>query len=227
VGYYAAGYTMVTFFLNLGIAYNLSLLPSLTRLRNTAGELETLFHTATAQVFAVGLPLAVGGSLLAAPIVRLLFGPGYAASAAPFAILIWAIPLNLLRDVPLMALLSAEGERWVFRVTLASAGLNLVLNVALIPAFGLIGAASATVLTEAVRMLLAAWVARGLGFHLPGPRRFVKAGLATVAMAGCLVLLPNAPVWLSVAAGGVAYLLVLAGLGGIRLGEGRQPILSV
>ena len=227
VGYYAAGYTLVTFFLNLGIAYNLSLLPSLTRLRNTAGELETLFHTATAQVFAIGLPLAVGGSLLAVPIVRLLFGPGYAASAAPFAILIWAIPLNLLRDVPLMALLSAEGERWVFRVTLISAGLNLVLNIALIPTFGLVGAASATVLTEAVRMMLAAWVARGLGFHLPGPRRFVKAGLATLAMAGCLLLLPNVPVWLSVAAGGVAYLLVLAGLGGIRLGESRQPMLSV
>jgi hypothetical protein len=143
------------------------------------------------------------------------------------AILIWAIPLNLLRDVPLMALLSAEGERWVFRVTLVSAGLNLVLNIALIPPFGLMGAASATVITEAIRMLLAAWVARGMGFHLPGPRRFVKAGLATLAMAGCLCLLPNSPVWLSVVAGGLTYLVVLAGLGGIRLGQGRQPMLSV
>ncbi len=227
VGYYAAGYTLVTFFLNLGIAYNLSLLPSLTRLRHTAADLETLFHTATAQVFAIGLPLAVGGSLLAAPIVRLLFGPGYSASAAPFAILIWAIPLNLLRDVPLMALLSAEGEHWVFRVTLASAALNLLLNIALIPHFGLVGAASATVLTEAVRMGLAAGVARRMGFHLPGPRRFVKAGAATLAMAACLKLLPNAPVWFVVPAGGLAYLVVLAGLGGIRLGAGRQPVLSV
>lgn len=227
VGYYAAGYTLVTFFLNLGIAYNLSLLPSLTRLRDMADDLERLFHTATAQVFAAGLPLAVGGSMLASRIVLLLFGAGYRDSAAPFAILIWAIPLNLLRDVPLMAVLSAQGERAVFRVTLVSAGLNLLLNIVLIPPFGLVGAASATVLTEAVRMLLAMWAARRVGFHLPGPRRFVKAGLATVAMAGCLVLLPNAPVWLSVAAGGVAYLLVLAGLGGIRLGEGRQPILSV
>jgi O-antigen/teichoic acid export membrane protein len=169
----------------------------------------------------------VGGSLLAGPIVRLLFGIGYTASAAPFAILIWAIPLNLLRDVPLMALLSAEGEHWVFRVTLASAVLNLLLNVALIPHFGLVGAASATVLTEAVRMALAAWVARRKGFHLPGPRRFVKAGVASLAMAGCLLLSPNAPVWIGVPMGGIVYLAVLTGLGGIRLGGGRKPVLSV
>ncbi len=227
VGYYAAGYTLVTFFLNLGIAYNLSLLPSLTRLRDTAVDRQALFHTATAQVFAAGLPLAVGGSLLAERIVLLLFGAGYRASAAPFAILIWAIPLNLLRDVPLMALLSAEGERAVFRVTLISAALNLALNVVLIPLWGLAGAALATVVTEAVRMLLAAWAARRVGFHLPGPRRYGKVALATLAMAGCLMALPNAPVWLAVAGGGVAYVAVLALLGGIRLDPGRRPILSV
>jgi len=156
VGYYAAGYTIVTFFLNLGIAYNLSLLPSLTRLRERKQDLEALYQTSMAQVFAVGAPAAVGGTLLAGPITAFLFGSGYAASAAPFALLIWSIPLNLLRDVPLMALLSSEGERWVFRVTLWAAVLSFALNLALIPSMGPIGAALATIMTEAVRMALAA-----------------------------------------------------------------------
>ena len=227
VGYYAAGYTLVTFFLNIGIAYNLSLLPSLTRLRGSKQELEGLYHTSLAQVFAVGVPAAVGGSLLAVPITSLLFGPGYAASAMPFALLIWSIPLNLLRDVPLMALLSSEGERWVFRVTLWAAVLNFALNIALIPSMGTLGAALATVVTEAVRMVFAAGVARSLGYHLPGVGRFMKATLATGAMAGCLLLFPGVPVYLAVPAGGAVYLLVLAGLGGIRVARGQLPALSV
>jgi len=227
VGYYAAGYTLVTFFLNIGIAYNLSLLPSLTRLRGSKQELEELYHTSLAQVFAVGVPAAVGGSLLAAQITGFLFGPGYAASAVPFALLIWSIPLNLLRDVPLMALLSSEGERWVFRVTLWAAVLNFALNIALIPSLGTLGAALATVATEAVRMVLAAGVARAHGYRLPGLSRFMKAGLATGAMAGCLLLLPGVPVYLAVPAGGAVYLVVLAGLGGIRVARGQLPALSV
>jgi len=227
VGYFAAGYTLVTFFLNLGIAYNLSLLPSLTRLRDAGQDREVLYHTSLAQVFAVGVPAAVGGALLAERITGTLFGPGYAASAAPFALLVWSIPLNLLRDVPLMALLSAEGERWVFRVTLWSATLNLALNVALIPPLGVVGAALATVSTEAVRMVLAAGVARSRGFTLPGVGRFGKATLATLAMAGCLLLLPAVPAWLAIPTGGAVYLVVLAGLGGIRVVRGQLPALSV
>jgi O-antigen/teichoic acid export membrane protein len=190
-------------------------------------ELEALYHTSLAQVFAVGVPAAVGGSLLAGGITDLLFGAGYAPSVVPFALLIWAIPLNLLRDVPLMALLSDGGERWVFRVTLWAAVLNLVLNIALIPSLGTVGAALATIITEAVRMALAAMVARSRGYRLPGPGRFTKASLATLAMAGALVALPAIPVWFAVPLGGGLYLLVLAGLGGIRMARGQTPALSV
>lgn len=227
VGYYAAGYTLVTFFLNLGIAYNLSLLPSLTRLHGSPAELTALYHTSIAQVFAVGIPAAVGGSLLAGRITGLLFGAGYAASAVPFALLVWSIPLNLLRDVPLMALLSHEGERWVLRVTFWSAVLSLALNLALIPPLGTTGAALATIVTEAVRMGLAAAAARSRGFGLPGPRRFVKASLAALGMALVLMALPAVPVWLAIPVGAAIYLAVLAGLGGIRMPRGQLPILSV
>ena len=64
VGYYAAAYALVGFVLNLGVAYGLSLLPTLTRLASDpSGELK-LYHDATAQVFAVGAPIAVGGWFL-------------------------------------------------------------------------------------------------------------------------------------------------------------------
>lgn len=227
VGYYASGYTLVTFFLNLGVAYNLSLLPSLTRLREARADQLDQYHRSLVQVFAVSLPLSLGGALLAGPIVALLFGVGFAPAAAPFALLIWCIPLNLLRDVSLMGLLSAEGEHWVFRITLWAAVLNLVLNILLIPRYGLSGAAAATVATEGFRMLFAVVVARTWGFRLPGPRRFARPLAAGAAMAAALLLLRPPTVWLGVPLGGVVYLAALTALGGVRFERGRLPALSV
>jgi hypothetical protein len=76
-------------------------------------------------------------------------------------------------------------------------------------------------------MVLAAGVARSLGYHFPSVGRFMKASLATGAMAACLLLIPGVPVYLAVPAGGAVYLVVLAGLGGIRVVRGQLPALSV
>lgn len=228
VGWYAAAYTLVTFFLNIGQAYNLSLLPALTRLRTDGESQLDLYHTALAQVSAVGLPLALGGSLVAPALVGLLYGPGYAEAALPYALLIWSVPLNLLRDVPLMALLSAGEERMVFRITLAAALLSLALNALLIPMFGLVGAATATVLTEAVRGGLAIWAARRHGLPFPGPGRFWRTLGASAAMAGVLVLgMGRVPTLVLVPTGALAYAAALWAVGGIRVARGRLPALSV
>jgi len=227
VGYYAAAYTLVAFFLNLGQAYNLSLLPALTRLRRDSGSQLALYHTALAQVFALGLPLALGGAVVADQLVPLLYGSGYLLAAAPFAILIWSVPLNLLRDVPLMALVSAGEERQVFLQTLAAALLNLGLSAALIPRYGLIGAGGATLITEAARVAVALVAARRHGLALPGADRFFRALVAGLLMLGALMLGQRLPLWSVVGLGALVYAVGLWRMGGIRLAPGRLPALTV
>ncbi len=227
VGYYTAAYTLVTFSLNLGTAYSMSLLPSLTRLGRTPVEQESLYHTAMAHVFAAGFPAAVGGCLLGPLIVGLLFGPAYREAALPFQVLIWCIPLCLLRDIPLMALMARKQEGRVLRVTAWAALLNLGLNAVLIPPWGVAGAAAASIVTEAVRMVVALVYARREGFRLVGLRRFWKAGLAGVAMGGLLVAWGTPLLWLAIPAGALAYAIALALLGGISWRPGRLPALTV
>jgi O-antigen/teichoic acid export membrane protein len=226
VGYYNAAYTLVTFFLNVGTAYSLSLLPSLTRLGSVRGEQRELYDTAMAHVFAAGLPVALGGCLLAGPIITLLFGPGYTQAAQPFQLLIWCIPLCLLRDVPLMALQAAGRENRILRVTLLAAVLNLGLNVVLIPRWGIRGAAIATLITEAVRMALALTFVGQEGFGLRWIPRFWRSILAAMAMAAALLLV-RLDLWAAILLGGLVYCLVLAVVGGIRLRRGALPALSV
>lgn len=228
VGYYAAAYTLVSFLLNMGTAYNLSLLPTLTRLGSGTPAQHALYHTSAAQVFAVAMPIAVGGFVLADPIIGLVFGARYPTSGPILALLIWSVPLLLVRSVPVVGLMAHGREDDVLRLTAWAAAGNLALNVMLIPTWGVLGAAASTVVTEVIRLALAAWYARRLGFSLTGLRRFWRAGLACGVMGAALALTPaGVPVWVRVPAGAALYGGVLFTLGGLRVRGRALPELTV
>ena len=227
VGVYAAGYTLVAFLGNLGIAYGLSLLPTLTRLQTSPKAQLDLYRTAMAQTFAVALPVAAGGFLFAPRIIDLVFGQSYAASAGVLAILIWTIPTALFRDVALTALLATGREKEVMRITGWAAALNMGLNLLLIPRYGLIGAAAATIVTEAARMLLSQRAAGVVGFRMPGPARFWRVLLAGGAMVALLLLLRPQSLLGGMVLGVLFYAGALTVVGGIRWRPRQLPELTV
>lgn len=227
VGLYAVAYTLVSFIANLGGAYFLTLLPGLTRTTAIPLDHREVYHTATAHVFAVGFPIAVGGSLLSAQIIDTVFGSGYSDSAAVLRLLVWAIPVSLLRDVPVMALLARGREDRILRLTAWAASLSILLNLLLIPPFGLIGAAVATVLTETTRMVVALAAVREYGIPVTALSRLWKAAAAAAVMALLLILFSPETLWIAVVVGAGGYLATLAMLGGISLRRGALPSLSV
>jgi O-antigen/teichoic acid export membrane protein len=227
VGHYAAGYTLISFLLNLGVAYGMALLPTMTRLGARTDQERALYHNAQAQVFAAGLPIALGGALLAVELIRQVFGLSYLPAGAALEILIWSIPLALFRNVAVAALIARNRQDQVLRTTTGSTVLNLILNVLLIPRFGILGAAWATVATELLRTVLALrFVAEeGLPFVPVGRLwRTLGSGLAMVAL---LVAVRPANLWVAIALGGVGYVAVLSLLGGVRFRRGQLPTLRV
>jgi len=227
VGYYAAAYALIGFLANLSLAYGLSLLPTLTRLGREGEERRSVFQTAYAQAFAVGLPVAAGAALLAGPIIQLVFGAEYAESALPLAIVIWSIPLGTARDINVAALLSLGEEGKVLRLTAIAATTNLILNLALIPPLGIPGAAVATLITEFLRMLLAARFATEFGFRTPGASRFWRAVLASGVMAAVVYVVRPQGLAVAIPAGAFVYGLTLTALGGVRWQRGSLPGLKV
>lgn len=227
VGQYVAAYTLISFLLNLGIAYSQSLLPTLTRLAPEPVRQQALYQTSMAQVFAAAFPIAIGGFLLAPGLIRFVFGGGYEPSTTALQILIWTVPVAFYRNVPQMALIAAGRQDRVLRITFISALLNLVLNVLVIPTYGMVGAAAATLGTEIFRTLFALAFARREGFAFPRPSRLWRTLLAGLGMAGVLYLVPAGGLWIGLTAGAGAYLLLLLLVGGIRLRKGELPALTV
>lgn len=226
VGHYAAAYTLISFFLNLGAAYTMTLLPVITRLRGDAAATRGLYDGAMAQVLAGAVPVAVGGFLVAESIITLVFGVGYGAAAVPLQILIWTIPVAVIRNVSQGALIAYGRQDQLLRTVTWAAAVNVALNLALIPRWGMAGAAAATLVTEVVRTWLAARYVAGHGLPMAGPRRFVKVLAAGAVMAAVVWWSGDRPVLVTVAIGMLCYVAALAAVGGIRFRRNAMPELT-
>ena len=221
VGLYAAAYTAISFLLNLGVTYSMSLLPPLTRLAGEPAQERQLYLASFAKVFALALPIAAGGAMLSRPLVVTLFGAPFAAAAPILAVLLGSMVITVVRDVSVVALMARKREDLLLHTVWASAGASIVLNILLVPSLGMMGAALATVLTEFVRMLLAVGFAKRLGFPLPPVMRAWRPAVATGAMVGALQLLPFTSPWVAIPVGGACYALALILTGGLRLSRAQ------
>lgn len=227
VGYYAAAYTLISLLSNLGLSYGMSLLPAMTRLGAGTPAEQAQYHTALAQIFAVCMPVSVGGCLLASSIIGMAFGDQYGASVLALQILIWSIPLSIFRNVPWSALVSRERHDLLVKAVVIGAVVNVLLNITLIPLYGMPGAAIATVITESLVGTLMLWFAAGQGLSFVPLRRLWKPVLAAAVMGLVLLAVSAASLPIALAAGIAVYALCLGLLGGIRFSRGRLPGLNV
>jgi O-antigen/teichoic acid export membrane protein len=227
VGYYAAAYTLISLVCNLGISYGMSLTPALTRLGPGSDAERSQYHTAIAQVFAVTVPISIGGALLAGSIILMAFGEQYSASVLALQILIWSVPLSICRNVPWAGLIARHREDLLLRAVAVGAAINILLNLLLIPVYGILGAAIATVITESAVGAIMLYYAAGQGLSLVELTRLWKPLVAGTVMGLGLWLTSGLLLPVALVVGVAIYAVCLALLGGIRFAKGRLPALYV
>jgi O-antigen/teichoic acid export membrane protein len=178
-----------------------------------ARRLRQLVLRGTRYTLALFVPLCVVLMALAKPILEVWLGDRYGAGAAALTILVsyWLLYGGLV--VTPGFLVGAGAARYVARIFVTAAALNLVLSIALTPALGLEGPALAT----AIPFVLAFPLMLGVGLRAGGgvgarelarqawwPAYGLGAALAGVLVGLRLLLEPETlPVVLGMAAGGV------------------------
>lgn len=93
------------------------------------------------------LPIAVGTTLLSKKILILFFGHEYGGAATALSILAWSAVFTFLGTVFYNTLLAAGNQRYNLLFTVFSTLANVLLNILLIPAFGIEGAAIASTIS--------------------------------------------------------------------------------
>jgi len=126
-----------------------SVFPSIVQLKNQDPHLyyqrvQKLFNLMSALSYAVVIPT----SFLAGPIITLLFGPSYLEAAPILLVLMWSglfVSLGVARE----AWIVTEGlAPFSLATTIVGAVCNVALNLLLIPRYGAMGAAVATLVAQ-------------------------------------------------------------------------------
>ena len=212
VGAYHASYsianrTLDVLFLWLGTAGQPALVMALER-----GGMDRLRVAAREQLstfLLVGLPAAAGVALVARPLAEVLIGEELrtaAASVTPW-IALSALLFGLTTYYFGQAFTLGKQTRRLLVAMAVPAGMNVVLNLILVPRFGVMGAAWATAASFGLGMITTMLIGRRV-MALPIPwESLARCGVATGIMALAVSRLP--------AFGGLGELMLDAGVGAI------------
>lgn len=150
------------------------------------GEARGLVHTTMWFMEAVAMGLAFGIAAVATEFVPVFFGQGYGECMSLMCVLCVIIPLICATNVIGVQYLVPSGrDRQYTASVLAGAAVNIAINLTLIPTFGAMAAAWATVTAELAVLVAQSWMAKGelgLGVCLRGAFPFVVIGSLMLAV---------------------------------------------
>jgi O-antigen/teichoic acid export membrane protein len=217
VGIYAAAYTLIMFTSTLPASLVASLEPIIYGAKEDKQRLAHLGSLAIRAVGTIALPLATA-TLLLAENVRSLVIHGYDARAATVLMILAPFLFAKFMNFPGGMLMAASGQQ-ARRATVQgiAVGLNIGVNIILIPYLGIFGAALTSVLTEwFIFVMYQTSVMRAL----PGYgewRRFGKPVLATAVMAA-FILSSKAALAAALGENRVAWLVIVPPAVGLYFG---------
>lgn len=218
VGVYGLAYTIAFNTEALSVFFQKSTLSTATALYSRDIDAYVGFLRRSVELmFFIALPVAVVGSMLAAPLIDLFGDSDFVTRGAPtLALLLIAASLRFVTGTLGQGLFASHEQRFFFRLFVATLVVNVVLNLALDSRFGAVGAGIALVCTELFGMALASWrLGSRCGYRTPA-KFLLRLLVPTAACAGVVLLLTGAQVVLVLAAAATTYLAVNMVIGPVK-----------
>lgn len=157
VSFYTTAATVSMMWLFVPNAIIKSFRPTIMELKEQGNE--TLYIRRLQQlmssIFWLSTGVAVVLSVLGKITIHILYGEAYLPAAAPLIILAWSTVFAVTTMTRSIWILSEGKNKYVKHFTFIGAVLNVLLNFALIPTIGVLGAAFATLSTEVVVCIIA------------------------------------------------------------------------
>lgn len=155
VGIYALAMRVTDPLISIVVAYVIGLYPLLcTRFEEGRKQFTQVYQEAT-RILALGIiPLAIFVSVEARNIVLLLGGQHFTAAAVVVQLLMWAMAATFFSQLAVRACMAANKERQMPYMIAVSVGTNILVNLALIPRWDVVGAGIAALASESIGLCL-------------------------------------------------------------------------
>jgi O-antigen/teichoic acid export membrane protein len=212
VGWYGVSTRLFTTLMFVPVILSTAWLPRLVAaFKESPRRLHETARRPIETVLILGLPICVVAAMTAAPVVRILFGPGFAEAAPVLVVLALVVPLMYLNIMLNQVVIAAKRQSIWTWIMAGATVVNPLFNIALIPLFqshygnGAIGAAIALWLTELLIVAVGIAVVGRRVLDTKSVWRLGRAVLAALAMAGAMYLLRPFGFVAAAAGGGLVF----------------------
>ena len=207
VGWYKVAYELIFSIMFITRGFKEAMVPSLSRAYvDDPKQVERWYYRTVKVILLISLPIAVGGMMIAHPLIRFLLTPDYYPnSAIALQILIWDVPFLMFSAFCGNMATVTKQEKQAAVIYTINAIANIVLNLLTIPRFGYVAASVVTVATDLIgaiqfHLLLSQKL------HLPDLRSVgARVALASTLMGVILWLATGLHVILLIPLGGIIY----------------------
>ncbi|MFU0823645.1 MAG: Teichuronic acid biosynthesis protein TuaB [Clostridium sp.] len=189
LGLYSSAYKVIYFLINLIAIIFTPFFPILIELfhNNKLRELKDTIDNLWKIIVMIAYPMLIGGILLSQQIIVLLFGEEFKEGYMVFSILLIYAFILFLRENYGYSLNAWNREKSYLKTVTISAVTNAVLNLMLIPAYGINAAAITTVLSEIINFALMKKEAEKV-IKVPYLKYFLKLSPSIIVMGSQILI---------------------------------------
>lgn len=204
VGWYAVAYGFVFSINFLFRGFREAIVPSLSRIFvDDRAEVDRWYYRSVKAITGISIPIAVGGMIVAVPLILFLYTDEFLPSGFILKILIWDLPFIMFSSFCGNMTTIIHEERAAARIYTINTIANVGLNLYAIPRFGIVGASLVTVVTDLIGSLQF-YVLLRHKLNLPSMTSSFIRILGASAIMGFVI-------WLA----GDLHVLIRIGLGGL------------
>ena len=224
IGMYRTSFQLATIALFVMFALRTALYPKIASWmkEGEVGSVETALARAITYSLALAVPAACGAWVLGSNLLYYLYGASFAAAGPALSLLFMVELVTVFLSLEMMCLGALDMPKSVFQVTAIGAASTILLDIMLIPVFGITGAAFALLLGTGIFALGAHYVLKKRIQVRIEKRPVASIIVSSVVMALCVyayqIVLPITNVFLI--AGAVVTGMVVYSLLVVRLDRG-------
>ncbi len=183
VGWYNAAYNLVLGLRIIPQLFVSALFPTLSYYYvSSKKSLKVVYEKYFRYLLMLGLPAAMGATLLSKNIILLIYGSDFTNSILALQILSWDILLIFLYTILGCFLIAIDRQNEMAIAILITAVINVVINIILIPYFSYVGAAIATIAAETILLSIYFYLISKHIYVLPIHKIVLKPIIALVVM---------------------------------------------
>jgi O-antigen/teichoic acid export membrane protein len=226
VGAYGAAFTLVDRLSIVPDGVCTAMFPTLASTYARSREDAAALYRRVFRYFLIlALPIAVGTSVVAGPIVSLMYGKDYGKTGPILAVLAWGLFASFFAQLATWTVGAIKQERRGFHVPIVATVVFMILSAALIPKLEEMGLALAGIVFAAALVFLNDRILRE---HL-GARGMARGDAGRVILASAIMgvsvwLVRGLPVWISIPVGAAVYAAALFAVRAVAPSELRTML---